>query len=49
MARKNLQTTGLNELRKKLTKLSEMPNVLDSELGSIAKQMRDTAKAMAVL
>lgn len=24
-----------------------MPNVLDSELGSIAKQMRDTAKAMA--
>lgn len=28
MARKNLQTTGLNELRKKLTKLSEMPNVL---------------------
>ncbi|MFH4077160.1 HK97 gp10 family phage protein, partial [Acinetobacter baumannii] len=47
MARKNLQTTGLNELRKKLTKLSEMPNVLDSELGSIAKQMRDTAKAMA--
>ncbi|AUT40044.1 HK97 gp10 family phage protein [Acinetobacter baumannii] len=47
MVRKNLQTTGLNELRKKLTKLSEMPNVLDSELGSIAKQMRDTAKAMA--
>ncbi|WP_354734415.1 HK97 gp10 family phage protein [Acinetobacter nosocomialis] len=47
MTRKNLQTNGLQELKKKMAKLSEMPNVLDSELGSIAKKMRDTAKAMA--
>lgn len=47
MARKNLQTKGLSELKTNLEKLSQMPAVLDSEIGSIAKDIQQKAKAMA--
>ena len=47
MARKNLQTKGLSEFKQRLSKLSEMPNVLDSELSVIAKKIQTTARAMA--
>lgn len=46
-SRKNIKTTGLDQFKNQVAKLSEMPNVLDSELANIAKDMQATARAMA--